>query len=108
MNKKIVKGLYTGLFSLVSLVYILLIGSLLLRKLLIQPIDTHTNRLLQPISPYYLVATILFIISTLIGFINSLSLPPTSRNEVEKIVEDIIEEKLSEKIKHMISKKQRS
>ncbi len=90
MNTKTVKGFYIGSFSLLSLFYILIITSLLIRKVMMQPIESSTNQLLYQSSPNYLIATLILILATLIGFINSLSLPPTSRNEVEKIILPIV------------------
>ncbi|NCB01494.1 MAG: hypothetical protein EOM67_04900 [Spirochaetia bacterium] len=86
MKSKVIKGLYIGTFGLFSLLLILLMVSLLLRKSMMQPIETSVNRLLETISPSYLASTILFIGATFVGFLNALLLPPTSRNEVEKII----------------------
>ena len=84
------KGLYIGTFGLISLTFILLVLSLLIRVVLIQPIDSFATRLLMQIPPLYLIATIIMLMANFIGFINSLSLPPTSRNEVEKIILPIV------------------
>lgn len=90
MSNRVIKSLYIGLFGLFILLMILLVLSLLMRVVMVQPVDSFTNRLLLNISPLYLIATIIMLISTFIGFINSLSLPPTSRNEVEKIILPIV------------------
>ncbi len=90
MNKKGIKGFYIGIFGLFCLSFIMLTLSLLLRIVLIQPIDSMVNNYLSNISPIYLVSTIVMLIATFVGFINSLSLPPTSRNEVEKVLLPIV------------------
>ena len=90
MNKKVIKGFYIGIFGLICLSFVMLTFSLLLRIVLIQPIDSMVNNYLKNISPIYLVSTIVILIASFIGFINSLSLPPTSRNEVEKALLPVV------------------
>ncbi len=90
MKRRVIKSIYIGLFGLFILSMVLLISSLLLRILFISPIDSSATRLIKNISDLYVGSSIILLIATFIGFVNSLSLPPTSRNEVEKIILPIV------------------
>ena len=89
-NRKLFRIIQISLWSILCLTWVLTGITLLLRSALIQPIESSSNTILQAINPNYTIGSIVFVIGTYIGLIHSITLPSSSKNDIEKIVLPVV------------------
>ncbi len=86
----IVRTIQISLWSILCLIWLFTAVTILLRATFIQPIESTSNTLLHGVDSNYVVGVILFIIGTYIGLIHAITLPSSSKNDVEKFIMPII------------------